>query len=131
MGALAMFAASKVKRQELEAKRQELMVFDWDKAARIIRGRKPVYVEAGLREDWAGTCGAIYEKGQIVTSEYTHLSSIWAAPEIRVDGEAIPCYKMESEVPNWGCDTKWPESARAILNNIEVDYEVTDYEVIE
>lgn len=95
---------------------KEQMVFDWDKAAEIIRERKPKYACAGLRSDWEYTGGKIYEDGKIVTNEYTFLSSCWAVPELSIDGEIIPCYKMQHEVPKWDADTKWPKSARAILS---------------
>ena len=32
-----------------------LMVFDWDKAAELLRGRNPSYAEAGLKGDWEYT----------------------------------------------------------------------------
>ena len=31
---------------------KELMVFDWNKAARLIKERKPFVASAGLRDDW-------------------------------------------------------------------------------
>ena len=94
---------------------KELMVFDWNKAAEIIRERKPERACAGLQSDWEWTGGTIYENGKIVTDDYTFLSSTWAVPELEVDGEIIACYKMKHEVPGWDSDTKWPKSARAIL----------------
>jgi hypothetical protein len=30
----------------------KLKVFDWNKAARLIKEHKPVYAGAGLRDDW-------------------------------------------------------------------------------
>ena len=50
---------------ELAGKRitdKEVMVFDWDKAAEIIKKRKPTYAAAGLRQDWENTGGLIYNK---------------------------------------------------------------------
>jgi len=94
---------------------KELMVFDWDKAARIIAKEKPVFCNAGLRNDWEWTGGCIFRDNKIVEDSYTYLSSTWAVPELDIDGVLIPCFKMESETPGWSCDTKWPESARKIL----------------
>lgn len=94
---------------------KELMVFDWNKAAEIIKDRKPKVASAGLCGDWEYTGGIIYEDGKIVTDSYTYLASTWAIPELDVDGETISCYKMQHEVPRWGSDTKWPVSARKIL----------------
>ena len=106
LSAFAMGAANRGK---------ELMVFDWDKAARIIKERSPEYVEAGLCGDWEWTGGCIYEDGHPVTTYSTYLASTWAVPELDIDGEVISCYRMQSEVPGWGAKTKWPESALAIL----------------
>ncbi len=99
----------------LANRNRESMVFDWDKAAELIKEYKPKTAMAGLRGDWEWTGGTIYENGEPVLDSYTWLSSTWATPEIDLDGEVIECYKMESHVPNWDSDTKWPESAVAIL----------------
>lgn len=96
---------------------KEIMVFDWDKAARIIAERKPKYAAAGLRGDWEYTGGTIYEDGEPYY-EYTFLASTWAIPELDIDNEIIDCYVMESET-EWDSDTKWPKSALAILNGKE------------
>ena len=92
-----------------------LMVFDWDKAARLIKEKKPNVASAGLRSDWEWTGGTIYEDGHIVATCYTYLASTWATPEIDLDGEVLPCYIMQDQT-EWGSDTKWPEPAKAILN---------------
>jgi len=98
---------------------KEQMVFDWDKAARIIRERNPKWAVAGLRGDMENTSGAIYEDGKPIDDEYTYLASTWATPilEIMADQEVedIPCFRMQSEVPNWGSKTKWPVSSIDIL----------------
>lgn len=94
---------------------RELMVFDWNKAARIIKERNPKLAEAGLRDDWEWTGGTIYKDGKPIKDDYTFLASTWAVPELKVDGEIIECYKMKSEVPKWRSDTKWPMSSIAIL----------------
>ena len=90
---------------------KEMMVFDWDKAARLIAQRKPRIAMAGLRGDWEFTGGVIYEDGVLVTKDYTFLASSWAVPEIDMDGETVECYKMEAETPKWDAYTKWPKSA--------------------
>lgn len=94
---------------------KEQMVFDWDKAARIIKERSPESAAAGLRDDWLYTSGIIYRNGQPNTTGYAYLASTWAVPELYIDGEMIPCYRMQSEVPNWGAETMWPRSALKIL----------------
>ena len=102
---------------------KELMVFDWDKAARLIRERKPECASAGLRSDWEYTGGTIYEDGKPVMDDYTYLASTWAVPELDVDGDIVECFRMEHEVPKWNSDTKWPQSALDILNAKEVGHE--------
>ena len=100
---------------------KELMVFDWDKAARLIRERKPECASAGLRGDWEYTGGTIYEDGEPVMDDYTYLASTWAVPELDIDGEIIDCYRMEHETPGWDSETKWPKSALDILSAEEME----------
>ena len=95
---------------------KEMMVFDWDKAAELIRDQNPKKASAGLAGDWEWTGGEIYRSGEIVEDDYTYLSSTWATPQLDMDGDIVECYRMESEVPDWGWDTKWPESSRTLLN---------------
>ncbi len=61
-------------------KNRELMVFDWDKAANIIKDRKPRLVVAGLAGDMEYTSGVIYENGKVPSRNetYTYLSSPWS-----------------------------------------------------
>ena len=96
----------------------ERMVFDWDKAARIIAEREPIFAAAGLSGDWEYTGGTIYKNGEPVYDDYTYLASTWETPELCIDDEIMDCYVMESET-EWNEDTKWPKSALAILNGKE------------
>ncbi len=93
-------------------------VFDWDKAAELIRLRKPKSVEAGLTEDWSYTGGTIYEDGRVVLDSYTYLKSNWATPVIVLDGEEAECWRYRDET-EWDSHTKWPASALHILNTLE------------
>lgn len=96
---------------------KEPKVFDWDKAAQILRERKAQYAEAGLLDDWECTGGTILEDGKPVKNSYTYLASKWATPALELeDGETIECYRMQSEVPIWDAHTRWPKSALAIFN---------------
>ena len=95
---------------------KELMVFDWDRAARLIRERKPERASAGLRSDWEYTGGTIYEDGKLVMDDYTYLASTWAVPELDMDGDIVECFCTEHEAPGWDSETKWPKSALDILN---------------
>lgn len=106
---------------------KEQMVFDWDKAAELIRERKPRWAEAGLKGDFENTGGLIYDEGHPVTDDYTYLASTWATPILQLghydedEVENIPCYKMQHEVPAWNSGTKWPQSAIDILEKEEVN----------
>jgi hypothetical protein len=93
----------------------EVMVFDWIKAAKLIKERKPIKASAGLEDDWGWTGGLIYLRGKIIKDYYTYLASSWATPQLDLDRELIDCYVMQSEQPSWGCDTKWPKEALEML----------------
>lgn len=105
----------------LASRGNESMVFDWCKAARIIKERKPELVEAGLAGDWEWTGGRIYKDGAPVPGDqtYTFLASTWAEPMLEVDGEFMDCYLMKSQSPGWDSSTYWPQEALDILNSVE------------
>lgn len=94
-----------------------MMYFDWDKAAQIIKERGATNAEAGLGGDWDHTGGPIWQDGKIVDPEdtYTYLGSLWAVPELDVDGELIECYTTDESM-GWDEETYWPDSARAIVS---------------
>jgi hypothetical protein len=102
---------------------QQLMVFDWNKAARIIRERNIQSASAGLSGDWFYTGGQILENGKPVPADetYTYLASTWATPGLEIDGDIIDCFIMKCDVPqewlnNWDYEkVYWPESALKIL----------------
>jgi len=94
---------------------KELMVFDWDKAAELIKEFGAQNASAGLSGDWDYTGGDILVEGEIPEHGGTYLASTWAAPEIDIDGDIQECYKMQSQTPDWDASTFWPESAKAIL----------------
>ena len=91
-------------------------VFDWDKAARLISERRPDHASAGLGDDWEYTGGCIWRDGAPVLEDYTYLASTWATPELDMDGDVTDCWRwMDEPGCSWGCDTKWPESALALV----------------
>ena len=96
---------------------KEMMVFDWIKAAKLIKERNAKDASAGLAGDWEWTGGKILENGVPVPRRdtYTYLASTWATPQIDLDGEVIDCFKMQSETPGWDSGTYWPEDAREEL----------------
>jgi hypothetical protein len=91
-----------------------LKIFDWNKAAELIKASKANIAEAGLSGDWDYTGGVIYEDGKPVSDEYTYLASTWATPTLIIDGKEHPCYTDESS--GFTESTKWPISALEILN---------------
>lgn len=99
-------------------------VFDWAKAARIIRDREAagekVHASAGLAGDWEYTGGDIYREGSLVPNDdtYTYLMSTWAVPLLSINGEVSECYIMEDERPEWNASTYWPQEALEILNQL-------------
>ena len=99
---------------------KELMVFDWIKAAKLIKEHKATHARAGLHLDWEYTGGDILADGKPVSKEdtYVYLASTWAVPELEIDGngEVISCYKMQSETPAWNSSTYWPQEALDIIN---------------
>lgn len=107
-------AAARYKQAISEGKR--MRVFDWDKAARILRAQGASEAYAYLEEDEDCTGGYILQNGEIIKNEYTYLASLWARPMLRInDLEDIPCYRNEEDTPGWDADTKWPESALEIF----------------
>jgi hypothetical protein len=96
----------------------ELKVFDWNKAAQIIKDNKFQNAEAGLMEDWNYTADQIFDNNLPTLKEntYTYLASTWATPSIYINGVFIECYKMQSETPGWDQHTFWPEDSRKILS---------------
>lgn len=101
----------------LANRENELMVFDWEKAARLIKEKNGSYAEAWLDGDREWTGGVILANGKPVVDDYTYLASTWATPIIEIDGITQECYRMESEVPGWGAGTKWPCEALNILTD--------------
>ena len=55
---------------------REPMVFDWQKAARIIKERKAKTASAGLQGDWEWTGGKILKDGEPINRDetYTYLA---------------------------------------------------------
>lgn len=95
----------KTKRKRALARGARQMVFDWHKAARLIRERKPGRAGAGLHADWEWTGGDIYRDGAPVPrgETYTYLSSNHCTPEIEIDGELLMSCVCEGDPPeDWG-----------------------------
>lgn len=93
------------------------MVFDWNKAAQLIKESGMKDARAGLANDWEWTGGDIFKDGKPVLDGGCYLSSTWARPELEIDGEEQDCFVSVSDTDNWGPNTVWPESALAILNS--------------
>lgn len=91
-------------------------VFDWDKAAQRIVEEKAVDASAGLAGDWDYTGGPIWRSGAPVPQNetYTYLASLWATPELEIDGNVEECWIAADET-EWDSGTYWPDSALAII----------------
>lgn len=98
---------------------KEEMVFDWDKAAQLIKEKGATSASAGLSGDWEWTGDEILTNGRPVPEgdSWVFLASTWATPELEIDGEVIDCYRMQGETDGWDAETYWPESALKILND--------------
>jgi hypothetical protein len=100
----------------------EPKVFDWITAAKLIALRKPKIAQAGLAQDWSNTAGIIYTADGIPRQDesYTFLSSVWATPQLNLDGERITCwlYKADSPGGAWDSETYWPDEAKTILMEV-------------
>jgi hypothetical protein len=111
------------------------MVFDWDKAAQIIRAAQPTTASAGLAGDWDYTGGEIYRDGKPVDQEdtSTYLASTWATPQLDLDGDVQDCYIMEDEAfRRWNngqanvdfAHIYWPPSALALLRGEVIEVQL-------
>lgn len=93
-----------------------MRVFDWDKAATILKERNPESAIAGLASDMEYTSGIIWDDHKPNMDNYTYLASCWATPVLEIDGEEIECWKM-MDGSGWDSKTKWPDSAIAIIHS--------------
>lgn len=96
----------------------KLMVFDWDEAARLLKQMDAQNAEVGLESDWDWTAGNIFKDGKpILPAEWSpYCASIWATPQIRIDGYVIDCWKWAEDTDGWNAQTYWPDSALEIFN---------------
>lgn len=92
-------------------------VFDWEKAAKLIKSFNPKEARAGLSRDWEWTGGPIFRDGKPVPASdtYTFLASVWATPELDLDGDIIDCWRPIEDMPGWDAHTYWPPEALAII----------------
>jgi hypothetical protein len=101
----------------LAAKGNRRRVFDWHKAADLIRESKAQHAMAGLAGDMEYTEGCILDGGLPDRDSYTYLASTWATPVLILDdGDEIDCWIYEGGPHGWDEMTKWPESAVARLS---------------
>lgn len=97
-----------------------MKVFDWIKAANILKERQPKEAVAGLQNNLEHTSGLIWRDGKPCPKEetYTYLSSSRATPVLFLDEEpGIDCWiDLDFDNPfGWTCSTYWPKEALAVL----------------
>ena len=99
------------------ARGQPAKVFDWHRAARRIKETGARHASAGLSDDWEWTGGDILRDGKPPDRKQTqvYLASVWATPELNLDGAVEDCFIMQAESPGWDARTYWPQSALDIL----------------
>ena len=90
----------------------EMKVFDWAKAAEIIRDKKPKKAEAGLSEDWFWTGDTIFANKKPCKKSSPYLWSYWATPILRIIdrkgySKDFPCYKTKN-IDSKITGTVWP-----------------------
>lgn len=95
---------------------KELMVFDWIKAAEIIRYYNVKNACVGLHGDWLQDGNSILKDGRPVRECRVFFASTWAEPELKIGNKIIKCYRMQNEVPSWDGKTYWPKEALDILH---------------
>ena len=116
---ISFFGSDMITRAE-SAKNDKPKIFDWDKAAAIIKAKLKedpnIVAEAGLEGDWSYTGGCIFSEGKPVNDSYTYLYSRWAIPTLVInDSESFECYTDDNS--RFDEKSKWDEVSLAILNN--------------
>ena len=91
-------------------------VFDWVKAANLLKELKPESANAGLQSDMEWTGGTIWADGKPVLDGYTYLASNWATPILEIDNlDEIECWSYMDDC-SYKENTKWPQEALDIIN---------------
>lgn len=80
----------------------KIMIFDWEKAAKIITQKNIMNAEAFIRNDEISTCGKIIDEGHLVADHDAILESYHDKPTLRnMDtGDEWECYTYRSTT-NW------------------------------
>ena len=106
------------------AKKGEVQkVFNWDKAANIIKIKykkySKLFAEAGLQRDWEHTAGIIFNNGKPTNKNYTYLSSNWAITTLILSynnkEKEIECWLEEDRDNRFHRDSKWDKISLDIL----------------
>lgn len=120
------FLGADVFAKGLQNRGQTHKVFDWDKAASIIKEHlikhPDLIAEAGLQGDWEYTGGVIFKDKQPTSENYTYLSSNWATPTLILswedeEQEELDCWTYMENECRFDSSSKWDEGSLAILNS--------------
>jgi hypothetical protein len=86
-----------------------MKIFDWAKAAKLIKKYNADHAEAGLMEDWEMTSETIWCDNKPEREAGNFLYSDWATPALQIGDALYRCYKYGEEI------TGWTKEALAIL----------------
>lgn len=104
----------------INSDKYEARVFDWVKAANIIKENPDKCYHAGLLEDWGYTSDIIWAYHKPYKHSGVYLSSQWATPVITAaDGSYVECWVYAKDRPNWDAETYFPKEAREILGIVD------------
>lgn len=92
----------------------DLMRFDWDLAASLIRASKTKEAECGLNGDYDQTKRVIYKDEEVVINEYMMIESTWAIPVLVIDNKVYDCFYYYTD-SFYKKPEQWPKSALVIL----------------
>lgn len=105
--------------QRAKAAGAKLRMFDFEKAAKIIKDRfskhPDLVAEAGLQRDWAHTGGEIFRDGKPTSEDYTYLASNWATPTLILSWDGEEQEELECSKEGSDSDAKWDEKSLKIL----------------
>jgi hypothetical protein len=90
------------------------MVFDWERAAKLMKAYDGENVRAGMKNAWTDfydNAGFILKNGEAV-NEAGIVASYNATPTIEIDGRLFPCFRWADESDH---SASWTDAAVEIM----------------